>query len=137
MKALVVEKSNTMRSVLRRILSSRGFEVTEAENGEQAMEDLRSTGRVDLVLANWVPHKIEDLDFVTQLRHETAQDTTVIMLAASEPGMRELQRALMAGADDYLMTPFTSMQLDEKLAQAKLICQSNEYRDTRGLSCCR
>jgi response regulator of citrate/malate metabolism len=42
----------------------------------------------------------------------------IIMLAPAEPGMRRLQRAFIAGADDYLMKPFTSLQIDEKLAEA-------------------
>jgi response regulator of citrate/malate metabolism len=42
------------------------------------------------------------------------------MLVAAEPGIRELQGALIAGADDYLMKPFTSLQMDEKLAQVGL-----------------
>ena len=44
MKALVVDSSNTMRSVLHRILSMRGFEVTEADNCQQAMDVLRGNG---------------------------------------------------------------------------------------------
>ena len=44
MKALVVDSSNTMRSVLHRILSMRGFEVTEADNCQQAMDVLRMMG---------------------------------------------------------------------------------------------
>jgi response regulator of citrate/malate metabolism len=44
------------------------------------------------------------------------------MLVAAQLGMRELQGALIAGADDYLMKPFTSLQIDEKLAQIGLTC---------------
>jgi response regulator of citrate/malate metabolism len=47
----------------------------------------------------------------------------VILLAAVEPGMPTLHRALLAGADDYLMKPFTSRQIDEKLAKAGFIWQ--------------
>ena len=118
MKALVVESSNTMMSVLRRILSMRGFEVAEADNGRQALEIYRGMGRADLVLVDWVPNEIDSLEFVVQLRRETRDNTVVIMLAAAEPGMRRLQRAFIAGADDYLMKPFTSSQIDEKLADA-------------------
>jgi DNA-binding response OmpR family regulator len=66
------------------------------------------------------PHHIDSLAFVTRLRHESVDDTRVVMLVAAQPGMRELQGALIAGADDYLMKPFTSLQIDEKLAQIGL-----------------
>ena len=120
MKALVVDGSNTMRSVLHRILFMRGFEVAEADNYQQAMDVLRGMGTADLVLLDWLPHQIDSLEFVTRLRHESVEDTKVVMLVATEPGMRELHGALIAGADDYLMKPFTSLQIDQKLAQVGL-----------------
>jgi two-component system chemotaxis response regulator CheY len=118
MKALVIESSNTMRSVLSRLLSLRGFEVVEAESPEDAMEALNKMGAADLVLVDWAPHEISSLEFIARLRHEAADRPMVIMLATVEPGIRRLRRALIAGADDYLMKPFTSLQIDEKLAQA-------------------
>jgi two-component system, chemotaxis family, chemotaxis protein CheY len=120
MKALVVDSSNTMRSVLGRILSRRGFDVAEAGNCRQAMDVLRDMGTADLVLVDWIPHQVDGLEFVTRLRHESTENTRVVMLAATEPGVRELHGALIAGADDYLMKPFTSLQIDEKLAQVGL-----------------
>ena len=120
MKALVVETSSTMRAVLRRILSMRGFEVSEAENGRQALGVLHAMGRADLVLVDSTLREMNSLEFITRLRHETPHETMVLMLAEREPGIRELQRALIAGADDYLTKPFTSLQIDEKMARAGL-----------------
>jgi two-component system chemotaxis response regulator CheY len=117
MKALVVDSSNTMRSVLHRILSMRGFEVAEADNCRQAVDVLRGMGTADLVLIDWSLREIDGLEFVTRLRHESVENTRVVMLVAAEPAIRELHGALIAGADDYLMKPFTSLQIDEKLAQ--------------------
>ena len=119
MKALVIDSSNTMRSVLRRILSMRGFEVTEADNCHQAMDVLRVMGPPDLVLVDWIVHE-DGLEFVTRLRHESVEYTRVVMLATAEPGSRELHGALMAGADGYLVKPFNGLQIDAKLAQVGL-----------------
>jgi DNA-binding response OmpR family regulator len=126
MKALVVETSGTMRAVLRRILSMRGFEVSEAENGQQALQVLNKMGRVDLVLVDWILCGMNSLEFITRLRRETAHETMVLILAERDPGIRELQRALIAGADDYLTKPFTSSQIDEKIARAGLTWQWDE-----------
>jgi two-component system chemotaxis response regulator CheY len=120
MKAIVVDSSNTMRSVLRRILSKRGFEVAEADNCQKAVDVLRSVGTVDLVIIDWIEQATGCLEFVTRLRHESPHDTKVVLLVGAEPGTRELHGALIAGADDYLMKPFTSQQIDEKLPQACL-----------------
>jgi two-component system, chemotaxis family, chemotaxis protein CheY len=83
MKALVVDRSNTMRSVLHRILSMRGFEVAEADNCQHAMDVLRAMGAADLVLVDWSLHNIDGLEFVTRLRQETVEDTRVVMLVVS------------------------------------------------------
>ena len=84
------------------------------------MDVLRGMGTADLVLVNWVPHQIDSLEFVARLRQELIEDTRILMLVATEPGIRELHGALIAGADDYLIRPFTSLQIDEKLAQVGL-----------------
>jgi|ERR1035441_6723111 two-component system chemotaxis response regulator CheY len=123
MKALVVESSKTMRAVLRRMLSMRGFEVSGAVNSKQAVDMLLKMGTSDLVLVDWDPREIERLDFISRLRHKAARDAIIIMLTAAEPLERELHSALIAGADDCLMKPFTSLQFDEKLERAGLIPQ--------------
>jgi PleD family two-component response regulator len=120
MKALVVNSSSPMRSVFCRILSMRGFEVAEADHPRQAFEVLKSMGNADLVLIDWDRYELESLEFIARLRHETTHDAVAIMLIAAESGMRTLHRALLAGADDYLMEPFTSQQIDEKLSRAGL-----------------
>ncbi len=120
MKALVVDSSSTMRSVLRRILSMRGFEVEEAGDGLKALDVLRRIGAADVVLVDWNLAQLDGLEFVTCLRQESSRDTLVIMMVAAEPGLREIQRALVAGANDYLLKPFDSLQIDKKLARAGL-----------------
>jgi two-component system chemotaxis response regulator CheY len=120
MRALVVDASNTMRAVLHRILSMRGFVVAEADDCQHAMDVLRDMGNADLVLVDWDPNQVGSLEFVARLRHELVEDTRVVMLVAAEPGIRELHGALIAGADDYLIKPFTALQIDEKLAQVGL-----------------
>jgi DNA-binding response OmpR family regulator len=97
----------------------RGFEVTEADNCQHAMDLLRIMGPADLVLVDWLFHE-DGLEFVTRLRRESVEYTRVVMLAAAEPGTRELHGALMAGADGYLVKPFTGLQIDAELAQVGL-----------------
>jgi DNA-binding response OmpR family regulator len=123
MKALVVDSSSTMRSVLRRILSMRGFEVTEAGDVPGALEGLSTTGSPDIAMVQWSVHATDTMELVTRLRNEPPHKTAIIMMAEQEPGLRELQKTLMTGADDYLVKPFTSLQIDGKLEQAGLTPQ--------------
>jgi len=122
MNALVVENSRTMRSVLRRILSMRGFVVAEADDEVKALELLHGTQYPDIALVQWDVHDMRLLDLVAHMREEPPHKTVIILLAEAEPGMRELQQVLIAGADDYLVKPFTSRQIDGKLNLASLTC---------------
>ena len=135
MNALVVDNSSTMRSVLRRILTMRGFEVIEAENVEGALELLRDTQSPDIAMVQWGNDGIDSLALVSYLRSAPPHKTMTIMMAEAEPAMRELQQVLTAGADDYLVKPFTSRQIDGKLDQASLARQWAGNADLRGIPC--
>ena len=135
MKALIVEGSNTMRSVLCRILSMRGFEVLEAEDILRAIDRLGSKNAFDLLLIAWNPHEIEILEFIGHLRQSAAPDSTIILLAELEPAARELRAALLAGADDYLVRPFRSQEIDEKLVHAGFGGNLLSGSDQTGITC--
>ncbi len=121
MKALVVDDSTTMRAVLRRILTMRGFEVVEAKHGLDALNVLAQTGAADVALVDWNMPEMNGLELVQQIRKNSAYDPMRIMMVTTETGIKEVQSALNAGATDYLMKPFNSMQVDEKLALLGLV----------------
>ena len=125
-----------MRAVLRRILCMRSFEVSEADNGRQACEVLHFAGAADLVLVSWIPQDTGTLELIARLRRKTAQKAIVILLATAEPHRRDLERAIRAGANDYLTKPFTSMQIDQKLERFGLAGQWHADGDNPS-SCCR
>ncbi|KAA6464820.1 response regulator [Acidobacteria bacterium AB60] len=121
MKALVVDDSNTMRAVLRRILSMRGFEVAEAKHGVDALDVLTKGEVPDVALVDWNMPEMNGLELVTEIRKRPQYEQMRIMMVTTETGIKEVQSALNAGATDYLMKPFNSMQVEEKLALLGLI----------------
>jgi DNA-binding response OmpR family regulator len=120
MKALIVVGSCTLRSVLRRLLSIRGFEVAEAHTGQVALNALHSLNAADLVLLDCSLPDVDSAEFVTSLRNASQHAAWIITLHATGPGTRELYKGQVCGADDFITKPFTSMQLDDKLAEATL-----------------
>ncbi len=120
MTALVVDSSDLMRFILRRILSMRGFEVREACDAPEARTLLAHITAADVVLLDWNPADSEGLQLVADLRRQTSFQPLVIIMLAAEPGRRVIQAALDAGANDYLVKPFNSMQISKKLASAGL-----------------
>lgn len=116
MRALVVDDSNTMRAFLRRILSPHGFEVLEAKHGLDALNVLARTGSADLALVDWNMPEMNGLEFVTRVRTNPTYAQMQIMMVTSETGLDQLQSAIDAGASEYLMKPFTSVQVENKLS---------------------
>jgi two-component system, chemotaxis family, chemotaxis protein CheY len=114
-RALVVDDSRAMRVILRRALAQAGFEVIEAGDGRQALDELEATGALDLALVDWNMPVMTGYDLVREIRAKARLDRMAIMMVTTETETSQVQRALEAGANEYLMKPFTVEALNEKL----------------------
>ena len=115
MKALVIDDSKAMRSILSRMLQELGFEVFEACNGREGLERLQAIGKVDLALVDWNMPEMNGLDFIRTVRAEQSYDGVLLMMVTTETEMENVVRALAAGANEYVMKPFTQEIILEKL----------------------
>ena len=116
MKALVVDDSQSMRSIIKTALQKMGLfeEILEAENGAEALERLRE-GPVDVVLLDWYMPVMEGYDCLVKIRENPSWDDVKVMMVTTENQQENVIRAVMAGANEYLMKPFTSEMLEEKV----------------------
>lgn len=115
-KALVVDDSRAVRMILARTLKELGYEVREAENGSAALDIMEvEKDSVKLVLADWNMPELNGLDLLKQLRRNRALASLVIVMVTSETEMDQMATALEAGANEYIMKPFTKDILMEKL----------------------
>lgn len=115
MLALIVDDSRTMRLVLKKILNEVGFEVSEAGDGSEALIRLKELDRVDLMLVDWNMPVMDGLEFVRAVRQDNAYDEVPLMMVTTEDTMDRVVEALDAGANEYVMKPFTSESIIEKL----------------------
>ena len=115
MLALIVDDSRTMRLVLKKILNEVGFEVSEAGDGSEALIRLKELDRVDLMLVDWNMPVMDGLEFVRAVRQDNAYDEVPLMMVTPEDTMDRVVEALNAGANEYVMKPFTSESIIEKL----------------------
>ena len=115
MRALVVDDSRAIRSIIGKTVKELGFELLEAGNGKEALERLEAAGTVELVLVDWNMPEMNGFDFLVAARQNPAWKDTVIMMVTTETEMAQMQRALEAGANEYVMKPFTKDALHEKL----------------------
>jgi two-component system, chemotaxis family, chemotaxis protein CheY len=116
MRALVVDDSKALRMLMRNILKGLGFEIFEAGHGKEALERLATVGNVDLALVDWNMPEMNGLDLVKALRSDATRDEIKIIMVTTETEMPRMVAALEAGANEYLMKPFTKDALIEKLS---------------------
>jgi two-component system chemotaxis response regulator CheY len=115
-KALVVDDSRAIRMILGKILKGLGFEVLEAANGREAlaMIEVHRTA-VKLVLADWNMPELNGMELLKQLRRKPDLASLVFVMVTTETELDQMSAALDAGANDYIMKPFTKDILVEKL----------------------
>jgi two-component system, chemotaxis family, chemotaxis protein CheY len=116
MRALVIDDSRTVRLVIGNYLRDVGLEVVEAADGQQGLEQLRHHSDVDLVLVDWNMPVMDGLSFIQAVRAERQFDPVRIMMVTTEAEQAQVVRALEAGANEYLMKPFTREILIAKLS---------------------
>lgn len=115
MKAIVVDDSRAMRTILKRALTGAGFEVVEAGDGRDALTQLEASGPLDLALVDWNMPVMTGYELVCEVRARAQLNGMAIMMVTTETEMAQIQRALDVGANEYLMKPFTAEALREKL----------------------
>jgi two-component system, chemotaxis family, chemotaxis protein CheY len=117
---LVVDDSRVVRKVARRILENNGFAVTEAADGQLALEACRAS-MPDCVLLDWNMPVMNGLSFLRQLRTEFGQDNPTVVFCTTENDMDHIEQAITSGAQEYIMKPFDEEILTGKLAQVGLL----------------
>ena len=114
-KTLIVDDQQTMRSLIRTSLHALGITQTrEAPDGEEALRQIIAAP-ANLVITDFNMPKLDGLGLLRAIRaHGPTSKTAVIMLTGRAD--RELvQRAVQFGVNNYLVKPFTTQTLKEKI----------------------
>jgi two-component system chemotaxis response regulator CheY len=115
MKALIVDDSRAIRTVIRRTLAGLGYDVYEAGHGQEGLERLEEHPDIGLILVDWNMPVMDGLEFVRAIRKQPGTARLPLLMVTSETEMRQMVRALAAGANEYLMKPFDAAALEDKL----------------------
>jgi len=115
MKALVVDDSKAIRSIITKHLKALGFEVVEADSGIVALVQLKKMGGADIALLDWNMPEMDGFELLRRVREDAEFSELRVMMVTTESEMSQVAKALEAGANEYLMKPFTKEALVEKL----------------------
>ena len=115
MRALIIDDSRAMRSILGGILDEAGFDTVPVADAEEALALLESDHDFVLALVDWNLPAMSGLELVAALRKMTALDDLRPMMVTTVTQMDRVREALDSGADEYIMKPFDKEMLLEKL----------------------
>jgi len=117
---LVIDDSNVIRKVARRILEDFDFSVSEAGDGRTAADQCERK-MPDLILLDWQLPMMDGIDFVANLRQMEGGKRPKVVFCASEADVAQIARALRAGADEYILKPFDRSTMETKLHEVGMI----------------
>ncbi|HXF52879.1 MAG TPA: response regulator [Hyphomicrobiaceae bacterium] len=115
MRCLVIDDSDVIRRVARRLLEDFGFEVAEAEDAGRALAACR-VEMPDLIIVDWLLPSMSGCDFLVQLRALIVGRKPAVIYCTSEYDEAAAAVARAAGADDILLKPFDRQSLTASLA---------------------
>jgi two-component system chemotaxis response regulator CheY len=114
-KILVVDDFPTMRRIIRNLLKDLGFEnVDEAEDGQMGLDKVRDNN-FDLVVSDWNMPNMDGLSMLQAIRADEKFAHTPVLMVTAEAKKENIVAAAKAGANGYVVKPFTAAVLEEKI----------------------
>ncbi len=109
MKILICEDEEIMLTALEFRLKKQGYEVIRAEDGQVAIDKIR-TEDPDLIIADIMMPHVSGLELITFVRQDQQKDTPVIVISALELDEVVLEASRL-GANDFISKPFKPIEL--------------------------
>ncbi len=116
MKVLVIDDSKTMRIILRNALKEFGHEVVEAGDGKEGLTQAQAHTDMRAVFVDWNMPEMNGLEIVKAARGVDGTKTVPIVMVTTENEMANIKSAMDAGANEFLIKPFTKESVHDKLA---------------------
>lgn len=111
---LTVDDSASMRALLRTALTSSGFKVEQAEDGQEALEWLE-TNEVDVVLTDINMPRLDGFGLIEKLRESALHADRPILVLTTESSDEKKAQAKNAGATGWIVKPFDAAKLTAAL----------------------
>jgi two-component system chemotaxis response regulator CheY len=114
---LVVDDFSTMRRIIRNLLKELGYSnVEEAEDGQSALGKLQRES-FDFVITDWNMPGMDGLQLLQAVRADANLSKLPVLMVTAEAKKENIIAAAQSGASGYIVKPFTSATLDEKLGK--------------------
>jgi len=115
MKILVVDDFSTMRRIIKNLLRDLGFtNISEADDGQTALPMLQGGG-FDFLVTDWNMPGMEGIELLKRVRADEELKSLPVLLVTAEAKKEQIVEAAQAGVNGYIVKPFTSGTLKEKI----------------------
>jgi diguanylate cyclase (GGDEF)-like protein len=131
MRVLIADDDVVSRRVLEKRLTTAGYEVEVACDGEQALARLRAPNPPSLALLDWMMPKMDGTEVCRRVRQLDHGAYVYMILLTAKDGKDDVVNGLEAGADDYITKPFSARELDVRLnIGRRIVTLQDELRFT-------
>lgn len=121
MRALIVDDSRAMRTMLGRMMAEFGFEILQAAHGKEALAVLEAQGRPEVMLLDWNMPEMNGFELLVAVRADPRWNDLPIIMVTTETEMAQVAKAIEHGVNEYVMKPFTKDVLLSKLELLGLV----------------
>ncbi|SCP94838.1 response regulator transcription factor [Anaerobium acetethylicum] len=101
-RVIVAEDDTEIRQLYAKVLRRNGYDVTEANDGQDAL-DILDTTQPDLIIADLMMPRIDGYELITSLRN-SGYKIPILIITAKDSFM-DLEQGFLSGADDYMVKP--------------------------------
>jgi len=112
---LVVDDFATMRKIIKNLLRELGFtNISEADDGATALPMLQKY-EFDFLVTDWIMPRMQGIDLVKEIRGDPNLSSLPVLMVTAEAKREHIIEAAQAGVNGYVVKPFTSQILKDKI----------------------
>jgi len=118
--AIVVDSNTTMHMIIKSMLIEIGFKrIYTAINGIAALDQIKHHG-IDLIISDWDMPKMNGLGLLQTIRKNSDYAKIPFLMLTANVNPHDVKQAILSGVSEYLLKPFTSNLLKEKISRSFL-----------------
>lgn len=114
-RILIVEDEPDVLLLLENRVRGAGHDVQSASDGERGLE-LALAENPDLIILDWMMPKLDGIEVLERLRADEVGGGIKVLMLTARSQQNDVDRAFAAGANDYIVKPFSSRELVERIA---------------------
>lgn len=115
-QVLIIDDCDITVRMLAKVMSDLGFDAIGLASADLARDILSQDHAPDLILMDWMMPGMSGLELISWLRGSHPHKDTPILMVTAKDGISQVEEALTAGANEYIIKPFSRESIEEKLS---------------------